>query len=50
MDDGDAKKPDAQPSLTKKRDVGEIALQALGKIDTVLAFELAVMNDHMKNL
>ncbi|RHY23910.1 hypothetical protein DYB32_009029 [Aphanomyces invadans] len=34
----------------KIRDIGTIALEALGKIDTVLAFELSLMNDHMKTI
>ncbi|KAF0691978.1 Aste57867_16884 [Aphanomyces stellatus] len=38
------------PSVPKIRDIGTIALEALGKIDTVLAFELSVMNDFMKSL
>ncbi|OQR82821.1 hypothetical protein ACHHYP_15466 [Achlya hypogyna] len=37
-------------AVPKIRDIGTIALEALGKIDTVLAFELSVMNDHMKHL
>ncbi|RLO00368.1 hypothetical protein DYB28_002592 [Aphanomyces astaci] len=38
----------AVSTVPKIRDIGTIALEALGKIDTVLAFELSVMNDHMK--
>ncbi|OQR94075.1 hypothetical protein THRCLA_08255 [Thraustotheca clavata] len=38
------------PAVPKVRDIGSIALEALGKIDTVLAFELSVMNDHMKTM
>ncbi|CAK4690697.1 hypothetical protein LEN26_008704 [Aphanomyces euteiches] len=37
-------------SVPKVRDIGTIALEAIGKIDTVLAFELTVMNDHMKTV
>jgi hypothetical protein len=48
--DSPVKAPTATSPQPKLRDVGAIALEALGKIDTVLAFDLSVMNDYMKSM
>ncbi|KDO30820.1 hypothetical protein SPRG_04721 [Saprolegnia parasitica CBS 223.65] len=41
---------ESEKDRSKLRDIGTIAMEALGKIDTVLAFELSLLNDEMKHM